>query len=323
MPPPSLLELFRTLSAFAPTRTDLSKAPWEAYTTWAIGQGLAPMAAYNLEYRLGNCGAPEWARDRLLSIYQGTANDNVMKLVNFKRAVDELEGRQLVLLGGASFVESLYPHVAFRPVIDFRLFLPAPDLDGFSNFLRGAQFVPDEEATDSTRPERILTDTRSLVFLHTHLAPTPALDAELLSRAVPMKVYGPSMRRLQLEDALLVHVLLLVRAGFEVPLLELVDLRELVLGAPSLGGVYSRPVEAAVFAERAKQWKLERGLWVALSVVERLFPETKDAVAALKPELNFALREVLERLVVAPLCELGRTQAFRGEDTLRSLLSGG
>lgn len=319
----SMLELFRTLSAFSPTRTDLSKAPWEDYTTWAIGQGLAPIAAYNLEYRLGNCGAPEWARDRLLSIYQGSANDNVMKLVNFKRAVDDLEGRKLVLLGGASFVESLYPHVAFRPVIDFRLFLPAADLDGFANFLRSAQFVTDADATDATRPEKILTDTRSLVFLHTSLAPTPALDLELFSRVVPMKVYGPSMYRLQLEDALLVHVLLMVRAGFEVPMLEFVDLRELVLGAPSLGGVYSRPVDATVLKSRAAAWGLERGLYAALAITERLFPETIAAVTGLKPDVNFAVRELLERVVVAPLAEVGRSQAFRGADTLRSLLTGG
>jgi hypothetical protein len=319
----SMLELFRTLCAFAPARSDLSKAPWEQYTTWAIGQGLAPMAAYNLEYRLGNCGAPEWARDRLLSIYQGTANDNVMKLVNFKRAVDELEGRKLVLLGAASFVESLYPHVAFRPVIDFRLLLPGADLEGFANFLRGAQFVPDPEATDTTRPDKILTDTRSLIFLHTSLAPSPALDLELFSRVVPMKVYGPSMYRLQLEDALLVQVLLLVRAGFEVPMLEFVDLRELVLGAPSLGGVYSRPVDATVLKSRAAAWGLERGLYAALALTERLFPETSAQVSSLKPALNFAVRELLERLVVAPLAEVGRSHAFRGAEALRAALTGG
>src|SRR5439155_1178690 len=86
-------------------RAALRDEPWEQYVDWAVGQGLAPLAAYNLEYRLGGAGAPEWARDRLLSLYQGTLNDNVMKLVNFKRAVDDLEGRKLVLLGAASFAE--------------------------------------------------------------------------------------------------------------------------------------------------------------------------------------------------------------------------
>src|SRR5690348_14686047 len=124
MPSLTLLDTFRVLSSFERPRQSLAGAPWEEYVDWAIAQGLAPLAAYNLEYRLAGADAPEWARDRLLSVYQGSLNDNVMKLVNFKRAVDELEGRRVVLLGAASYAESLYPHVAFRPVLDLDLLLP-------------------------------------------------------------------------------------------------------------------------------------------------------------------------------------------------------
>src|SRR5262245_3338566 len=114
----TLLDLFRALASFTPKRPSLSRAPWGEYVEWAVGQGLAPLAAYNLEYRFAGSGAPEWARDRLLGIYQGLLNDNVMKLVNFKRSVDALEGRRVVMLGAASFAEHLYPHVAFRPVAE-------------------------------------------------------------------------------------------------------------------------------------------------------------------------------------------------------------
>src|SRR3954468_1093799 len=143
MPAP-LAEMFRALSSFAPSRVDLRGAPWEPYVDWAIGQGLAPLAAYNLEYRLGGAGAPQWARDRLLSLYQGSLNDNVMKLVNFKRAVDELSGRKVLLLGGASFAESVYPHVAFRPVAELELWVRAEDLDPFSAFLGKHHFKPSQ-----------------------------------------------------------------------------------------------------------------------------------------------------------------------------------
>jgi hypothetical protein len=54
--------------------------------------------------RLGAAQIPEWVRHRLLSLYQGSANDNVMKLVNLKRAIDDLEGRRIVLVGGAAIV---------------------------------------------------------------------------------------------------------------------------------------------------------------------------------------------------------------------------
>ena len=99
---PTLLDTFRVLSSFSPARQSLADAPWDAYVDWAIANGLAALSAYNLEYRLAGGDAPEWARDQLLSVYQGTANDNVMKLVNFKRIVDKLEGRKVLVLGGAS-----------------------------------------------------------------------------------------------------------------------------------------------------------------------------------------------------------------------------
>jgi hypothetical protein len=207
--------------------------------------------------------------------------------------------------------------------MDIRLLVPPADLGPFANYLKHAQFVPDDQTTEPGRAERVLTDTRTLLFLHGRLAPTPALDQELLARTLPMKVYGPSVRRLDLEDAVLVQALLLARAGFEVPMLEFVDLRELVLGAPSMGGVYSRPADAGALLERAKAWKVERALFAALSIVERLFPETAEAVAPLKPDLFLPVREVLERAVVGPVAEVGRTEGFRGEDVLRSLLAGG
>lgn len=318
----SMLDLFRVLSAFSPRRVDLKDAPWEPYVDWAIGQGLAPLAAYNLEYRLGQCGAPQWARDRLLSIYQGSANDNVMKLVNFKRAVDDLEGRRIALLGAASYAECVYPHVAWRPVIDVRLLVRPADVEPLVGWLRRAEFKPDEKLP-SAAGERVLTDTRTTVYVHGSLMSAPAHDEAMLARALKLKVFGPSMVRLELEDAILAHVKLMAKAGFDVPMLELIDLRELVLGAPSMGGDYSREPKAELVLERAAAFGVERALWAALGIVERLYPETSAAVARLRPSLLLPTRELLERLVVAPLSEVGRMEQFRGEDTLRQLLAGG
>src|ERR1700761_4805458 len=81
--PPSLLDTFRVLASFQPRGASLHGAPWDDYVEWAIDEGLAPMAAYNLQYALAGAGAPDGVKDRLLSVYQGTLNDNVMKLVNF------------------------------------------------------------------------------------------------------------------------------------------------------------------------------------------------------------------------------------------------
>jgi hypothetical protein len=250
------------------------------------------------------------------------ANDNVMKLVNLKRSIDDLEGRQIVLVGSASFAESLYPHVAFRPVIDVRLLVPALDVEPLTTWLRRSEFKVEPGVVDRAGAVKVLSDTRTQIFLHGGFWADKGQNEALMARTLPMKAFGPSARRLDLEDALLVQVLLMARVGFEVPMLDFIDLRELSIGAPSMGGVYSRQIDVAAVLARAKTWKLERALWSALSVVEKLWPETTAAVQKLKPDLSFPVREVLERLVVNPLAEVGRTEGLKGEDVLRSLLAG-
>lgn len=315
----SLLELLRTVTSFSPERRDLSQAPWEDYVDWAIAQGLGPLSAYSLEYRLGQVGAPTWAKDRLLSIYQGTANDNVMKLIGFKNSVKELTGRRIVLLGGASFAESLYPHVAMRPVIEVEVLVPRRDVEPFVNWLRRSDFVSEAPAG---RADAVVSDGHSTILVHGGLLEDEAEQEGLFRRALSARAYGASVHRLDLEDALLLHVLVLARAGFERPFIEWIDLREALLGAPATGGAYSRPLDAEVVLRRARAWKLERALWAALEVTRRLFPETEGFAARVRPELSFPVKELLERGVVEPLAEVGRTSGLKGAESLRALLLG-
>ncbi|WNG14420.1 nucleotidyltransferase family protein [Cystobacter fuscus] len=319
----SLLDTFRVLSSFDPPRGSLRGAPWEQYVDWAIAQGLAPLASYNLEYRLPGSGAPEWARDRLLSIYSGSVNDNVMKLVNFKQCVDELEGRQLLLIGAASFADSLYPHVGFRPVLEIQVLLRRMDVEGFTGYLAQHEFRPEPDEP-LHGAQKVLSDTRTPIFLYADVLGSQR-QAELrgvFERARPMKMYGPSLFRPDLEDALLLVCLEHAREGYQVPWLSFVDLRELVLGAPSMGGVYSRPLDVAALLERARAWRLERALYTSLSIVSRLFPETAALIAPALPPLRRATRELLDRLVVLPSSEPGKMSHTRGSDRLRRLLTG-
>jgi len=293
--PLSKLELFRLLTSFSPKRVDLKGAPWDELTDWLFAQGLAPLAAYNLEYRLGAMQVPEWVRHRLLSLFQGTATDNVMKLVNLKQSLAELEGRRIVMLGGVSFVESIYPHVAFRPVVDVRVFVGPMAVEPLTTWLRRAEFKP-VEIVDAAGAAKVLSDTRTEIFVHGSLLDDAKEDSALLSRAVAMRPFGVSAYRLELEDALLTQVLLMSRQNFEVPVLEFLDLRELVLGAPDMGGAYSRPLDVGLVQERAKQWKLEAALRSALEVVELLWPETTEVVTRLKPSAPPQTTTALETL---------------------------
>ncbi len=322
---PTLLDTFRVLSAFSPTRQSLADAPWDAYVDWAIANGLAALSAYNLEYRLAGGDAPEWARDQLLSVYQGTANDNVMKLVNFKRIVDKLEGRKVLVLGGASFAEVLYPHIAFRPIIDISLLLPPADIDAFAGFLTQGQFKP---APDSARPPgaaRSLTDGRTPIHLFAGVFGSgfEAEDRALFDRGIPMRVYGPSFFRLAAEDALLALCLEHAQSGYDVPYVSFVDLRELLLGAPAVGGPYSKPLDTAAVGRRAHALKLERALYASCSIATELFPEAAVVTRTLTPQLPGVLRRVLDGVLVHPLGHLGRKREIRGADRLRRVLTGG
>jgi hypothetical protein len=318
-----LIDTFRLLASFEPPRRSLRGAPWEEYVDWAIAQGLAPLASYNLEYRLGGADAPEWVRDRLLSIYQGSLNDNVMKLVNFKRSVDDLEGRKLLLLGGAAFADTLYPHVAFRPVLDIQMLLRRMDVDAFAGYLARHEFrpEPDEPAHGAAK---VVSDGRTPIFLYADvLGPERRDEVQgIFERAKPMRMYGSSVFRPDLEDMVLLVALQHAREGYQVPWLSFVDLRELVMGAKSMGGLYSRSMDVALLLERAKAWRLERALYTSLSLVARLFPETAEAVTPALPPLRRATRELLDRLVVTPASEPGQMSHVRGSDRLRRLLTG-
>lgn len=322
----SLLDLFRTLSAFSPQRTVLDDAPWETYVPWAIGNGLAPLASYNLEYVLVGSKAPRWAREQLASIYQGSANDNVMKLVMFKRLVDKLEGRKLILMGSAILAEALYPHLAFRPVIEIELLMRRMDVDPFTGFLSHQEFKPDDTGYEDSGATRVLSDGATPLLLFTEpLGPAgrPLVDG-IFERAVPNRIYGSSVYRPSAEDTLLLAILSLARQGFAVPFISFVDLRELIIGAPTLDDPLELKPNRTVLLERAAAWKLDRSLWAALTLIERLFPETRETVQPLLPELSRTSRTLLEKGVVQPLSTLtGALTEKRGAARLRRLLTGG
>ena len=316
--PTSLLDLFRVLSSFEPPRRSLADAPWEQYVDWSIAQGLAPLAAYNLEFRLAGADAPEWARDRLLSIYQGSINDTLMKLMSFKAAVGAITGERLLLLGVASFLESLYPQVGFRPLPEIELLAKGSGQDALLAALHEAHFR--EESREDTI--LILSDTRTQVRLLSALLPTRPEDEALFQRARPIAVYGPSVFRLDLEDAILALALAQARTGYQLPMISFVDLRELLNGAPSVNGPYSRAPNWELLKKRAASWHIERALFASVAIVGRLFPEAASAAESAKPALRPPSRNLLDRVIIAPVSTLGRTRVIRGADRLTRLLVG-
>ena len=312
------------LSEFKPSRPKASAASWEALTQLAPMHGLAPLIAYNLEYRLGGAGAPQVVRDVLLSHYQGSLADNVFKFVNLKKALAECADAPVILLDAAAFADSLYPHVAFRPASELRLLVQQADLEKVKHGLGAAGYGPTPDP-DPLGGLAVLTDERTRIVLHTRLFPDAraAEETGLWQRALPSRAMGVHARRPAPEDALLSAVLLQARQAFDVPLIQTLDLRELVRGAPDLGGPYSQPLDVPLVLARARALKLERALWTAMELVGALYPVDRERAQKLQPPIRGASQALLRKLVVAPLQDLARTSAPRGLDRLRVLLAGG
>src|SRR5215208_4057744 len=120
-----LLEAIRALASFDPPRA-LPPCDVDRLLNVLDAHGLAPLASYHLQSRLIGAGVPEELRDRLLAVYTGVVNDNVFKLVTLKGALRESDV-PVVLLGAASYVDWLYPHLAFRPIGEPRLLVRGED----------------------------------------------------------------------------------------------------------------------------------------------------------------------------------------------------
>jgi hypothetical protein len=302
----------------APAKPALSGRafPWEQLWQPAIAHGLAPLVAYNLEFRLGG-GAPQEIHDALLGYHQGTLNDNVYKLVTLKKV---LHGADFpaVMLHATAYADAVYPHIAFRPLPELRLLVDRKHFFAFSKAAKEERFVPEGEDAGAM----VLSDGRFRILLHDAAWPGGRKDEELWSRGLQAKAMGEKVRRPSIEDAVLTHVALLAAAAFDAPLIEYVDLRELVQGAPSQSGTYGRAPDRQVVLERAREVGLTRALYCAMQVLAHFFPEVGASAAALRPEVNVAVRALLDRAVVEPSATLDRKAAGRMTEEIRKLLTG-
>lgn len=311
------------LTRFDPPKGIESPPDWDDAVQLLAQHGLAPIAAYNLQYRMPHASAPDWAKDLLLGYFQGVLNDNVFKLVTLKQLVGNLAGVSVLLLDGASFAEALYPHIAFRTIPEVRLLVRPEDVQRIVEAVREEKFVPVElDEPDPDQPAVTLYNDKFYVKLYSSIVPKG--DAGLFERAVSVKAYGASVSRLSAEDALVVHSLSLARRAFAVPMVQLVDLRELVRGDSGMGGRHGpgSPIDAEELKARAKEMGAERALWAALELVADLFAEVAVKARALQPDLGKPTRMLIETTVLGPARDITRTRQLRGMEKLVQLLLG-
>lgn len=301
----ALLDALRALTSFSPPPA-LPGCDPGVLGDVLVAHGLAPLASFQLEHTRLGASAPEGLRERLLSQYQGVANDNVLKMVTLRSVLRPADGIPVVLLDAAAYIDWLYPHLAFRPVGDLRIALAAGEATRFAEAIRGAMQL---ERTDHGGRTAVFGDGRLTLTAQEGAFAGAAADPLLFQRAVPYRAFGAAAARPSAEDALLSTVGEQALLGLRAPLITYVDVRELL----------TLPLDRGYVLARARALGLARALHGVTRLAAAFFPEVADAAAAVRPELGAAERLAVDRVVEAA-SDPARLRQLRGADAAARLV---
>ncbi|HEY7726312.1 MAG TPA: nucleotidyltransferase family protein [Anaeromyxobacteraceae bacterium] len=304
-----LLDALRALTEFEPP-PELPPCDLGELADVLDAHGLAPLASHHLESRRLGAAVPMPVRERLLAVYQGVVNDNVFRMMTLKGALRAVEA-PAVVLGGAAWLDWLYPHLAFRPVGELRLAVRGEDGARFAAGVAPAGFEPAGRGKGGHTAA--FSDGRIEIGIQEGLVAGRPEDHGLFGRAGPYRVIGPSAQRPAAEDALLLCVADAARQGLQAPLLAWLDMREILLRL--------EPAADAAVRGRAAEAGLSRALHGALGLVAHYWPRLAPRAAALEPELSGAERAAVDA-VAEPVRDPTRLRRLRGaEEAARLLLS--
>ena len=300
-----LLDALRALTSFSPPEA-LPDCEPGLLADVLEAHGLAALASWQLEQRKLGAQAPEALRERLLTSFQGTINDNLQKVMTLRALLRDVEGLTVVVLEAAAYVDWLYPHLAFRPLGDVRLAVPTAEGQRFVDAVKAEWSIVRTEHEGRTV---VFTNEKASISIQEGLWPSGPEDAALFARATPYRVFGPSAHRPSAEDALLGTVAEQALLGLHAPLVTFVDVRELL----------AQPLDPEYLKARAASLRLERALHGSMLLVAHFFPETADTAALLRPELGVAERLAVERVVEAAK-DPARLRSLRGADAAARLV---
>ncbi len=249
--------------------------------------GLAPLASYQVENRRIGMGLPEAFRERLLALYQGTVNDNVMRLLALRGLLREQEAVPVVLLEAAAYVDWIYPHVGFRPVGEARLAVRAGDAARFAEGAARADFRP--LRTGPGGHTAAFGDGRIEVQIQEGLVAGTGGEEGLFARSRPYRAMGPAAARPSPEDAFLATVADQAELGLHAPLVTFVDLRELLRLGP--------PLDGAAVRERASALGLSRALHGSMALLGHFFPSVAGRAREIPSPIAARERTAVEAVV--------------------------
>ncbi|HEX7624754.1 MAG TPA: nucleotidyltransferase family protein [Anaeromyxobacteraceae bacterium] len=284
----ALLDALRALTSFDPP-PELPPCDLEELAELLDAHGLAPLASYQLESRRLGAGVPMALRERLLPLYQGAVNDNVFKLMTLKGILRQVDV-PTVVLGAASYLDWIYPHLAFRPVGELTLAVRGADGARFAAALAEVGFTA--VGTGSGGHTATFDDGRLPLHIQEGLLAGRGEEHGLFDDTVPLPALGTLAVRAAAGSAILHAVGELARAGLYASLLAYLDLRELLL-LPELAEAGS----LASVRDRARAAGLDRALYGACALVAHYFPQAMERASALSPELGRAERAAVQAIV--------------------------
>jgi hypothetical protein len=296
----ALLDALRAVTSFAPPSA-LPDTDLDLLADVLVAHGLAPLASYQVENTRLGFGVPGPFREKLLGHYQGVVNDNVLKLVSLRGALKLAPEVPVVLLDAAAYVDWIYPHMAWRPMGDVRFALRAEDGPRFAEAVKGALSIA---RTEHEGRVAVFSDDKITLSAQEGLWAGAPADARLWERSTPYRAFGPLAARPSGEDALLSTVAEQAQLGLFAPLITFVDLRELL----------RLPLAVAYVKARGDALHLSRALHGATLLVAHYFPEVADTAAAVRPELSFAERIAVDRVVEAAR-DPAKLRHLRGADS--------
>jgi hypothetical protein len=329
----ALNALFAELTSFSKSAKPVAPAglDWEQVVDLAEAHGLAALISYQLDYRfLARLSPPPLVRERLAANFNGAVNDNVLKVTHLRRLLSTEGMPEAVVLGPASWIDGLYPHIAFRQIDDVDVWVR--DLSAASiAFAEGGLAVRPLGMGGPVRPlaARLASPDIALSVWRAPagLRPGTTSTAQTWERKLPVRAYGPVAQRLAPADAVVAHVAALAMEGYAVPRIKLVDLREMVLRldvesdrGSGFYGPGSPVLRSAEVLERVRGLGLTRALWAGLRLVETLFPEAAPKAKQLALGLPSRAARLVEEAVVQPALNPNRLRVVRAITALRRAL---
>jgi len=237
---------------------------------------------------------PEECRNSLKQSYYNTLMRNTSIKIELQKIITLLHkaDKQIIVLKGASLLDTVYQNIALRPMVDVDLLVKKKDLSEIKTILEDYGYCkPDFLSLDSLEKfggEIHLCKRDISLDIHSSLAQYERfqdifkidLDEEIWDKSVVIKTQEGE-RRILHPDHLFMHLCLhQAIAHYFRGLFRFCDLRETILA-------YQKEIDWQYIIAKAKTYRIRKIIYYSLSFMQELFGRVlpEDTLKRLKPRI--------------------------------------